>query len=51
MIEEFDMRKLQEAKKLIYEVYLYYYGAPRMGQVTRRLETIMNKIDFFLKGC
>ena len=49
-IEEFDLCKLQKAKKLITEVYEYYYGAPRMGQVTRRLETIMNKIDFLLKG-
>lgn len=49
-IEEFDLCKLQKAKKLISEVYEYYYGAPRMGQVTRRLETIMNKIDFLLKG-
>lgn len=49
-IEEFDLRKLQKAKKLISEVYEYYYGAPRMGQVTRRLETIMDKIDFLLKG-
>lgn len=49
-IEEFDVRKLQEARKLICEVYEYYYGAPRMGKEVRRLETIMNKIDFLLNG-
>lgn len=49
-IEEFDIQKLQQAKKLVKEVYEYYYSAPKMGQVTRRLETIMNKIDFLLKG-
>lgn len=49
-IEEFDLCKLQKARKLIYEVYGYYYGVPRMGQVTHRLETIINKIDFLLKG-
>ena len=49
-IEEFDMRKLQKAKKLISEVYEYYYGAPRMGQVVRRLKTIIDKLDFLLKG-
>ena len=48
-IEEFDLRKLRDAKKLIQEVYEYYYGAPRMQKQTRRLETIMNKIDFLLK--
>ena len=49
-IEEYDLRKLQQAKKLIYDVYLYYYGAPRMKNEVRRLETIINKIDFLLKG-
>lgn len=50
-IEEFDLQKLQKAKKLIIEVYEYYYGAPRMGKEVRRLETIMNKIDYLLEGC
>lgn len=49
-IEEFDLCKLQKAKKLICEVYEYYYGTPGMSQEIHRLETIMKKIDFLLKG-
>ena len=49
-IEEFDLRKLREAKKLVQEVYEYYYGAPGMKKEVSRLEMIMNKIDFLLKN-
>ena len=43
--DEYDMQKLEEAKNLITEVYEFNYGVPRMGRKTKRLETIIKKIN------
>lgn len=48
-IEDCDLLKLHRAKTLVCEVYEYYDGAPKSGGIVKRLETIMDKLDFFLK--
>lgn len=44
-IEEYDIRKLQDARGRCEEVYNYYYSAPKYGGVCARLETIIRKLD------
>lgn len=46
--DEFDRRKLQEARKLILKVYEANYKAPGMSAKEGRLETILAKLDFLL---
>lgn len=41
-LDEFDLNKLKEAKKLILEVYESNYV--RSSSLTKRLDTILNKI-------
>jgi len=41
-LDEFDLDKLKEAKKLILEVYESNYI--RWSSLTKRLDTILNKI-------
>lgn len=41
----YDMGLLQEAKKLLLEVYEYNYGEPSMRSKVKRLETIISKIE------
>ena len=45
-IDEYDRIVLREAKQRIMVVYNYNYGA---NSVTRRLETIIKKIDFLIE--
>ena len=47
-LEEFDLRKLREARKLIAEVYDYYYGFNPARREEARLETILNKLDYLI---
>lgn len=44
-IEEFDLRKLEEARSRCQDVYNYYYSAPTYGPICSRLETILRKLD------
>lgn len=43
--DEYDMKKLQEAKDLIIKVYESNYGVPYMGYKIKKLETIIEKIN------
>lgn len=45
----YDCGKLQEAKKIICDIYEYYYD--ENSDVSRRLETILKKIDYLLDSC
>ena len=47
--DEYDRNKLERAKKLITEVYEFNYGAPRSSKETKKLETIIRKIDSILQ--
>lgn len=47
-LDEYDCRILSEAKKQIMRVYNYHYGAPRSKGVIKRLETILNKLDYLI---
>ena len=42
---EYDQDKLQKAKRLLIEVYEYYYGVPGMRQELNRLDTIISKLE------
>lgn len=44
-----DRNKLERAKKLITEVYESNYGSPRSSKETKKLETIIRKIDSILQ--
>lgn len=48
-IQEYDLRKLREAMRLVGEVYEYYYRAPGYRQAEARLETIYDKLESLLK--
>lgn len=45
IFEEYDLDKMKKAKRLLIEVYEYYYGAPGMASKVKRLETIISKIE------
>lgn len=47
--DEYDRNKLERAKELITEVYEFNYGAPRFSEETKKLETIIRKIDSILQ--
>ena len=47
-IEEFDLNKLSQARKLIREVCWYYFGALGYAKKVKRLETILKKLDDLL---
>ena len=48
-IEEFDLTKLREARKLIAEVSNYYYGSANSRDFCNRLRTLENKLDEVIK--
>ena len=50
LLEEFDLIKLREARKLIAEVYNYYYGFNPARREVARLETILSKLDYLIGG-
>lgn len=41
----YDDAKLKEAKRLLLEVYEYYYGDPAWKRQVNRLETIIQKLE------
>lgn len=43
-IDEFDIRKLEEAKKLVEEVSNFYFGSTNSRDLVRRLDTVSNKL-------
>lgn len=45
-IDEYDRQTLKEAKQRIMVVYEYNYGC---NSITKRLETILRKIDRLIK--
>ena len=47
-LEEYDLRQLEEAKKIIVKVYEYHYGDSYMRKEIKRLETIIQKLDYLL---
>lgn len=47
-LDEYDIKLLKEAKYLILKVYEYHYGAPGGVKKTKRLETILNKLDYLI---
>lgn len=49
VFDEYDRNKLERAKKLITEVYESNYGSPRSSKETKKLETIIQKIDSILQ--
>lgn len=46
---EYDKRKLLEAREIIYKIYEYHSGDSYMQKETKRLETIIAKIDFLIQ--
>lgn len=45
MVEEFDIRKLEEARDLIEQVSGFYYMSVNSGDLCSRLNTITNKLQ------
>ena len=45
-IEQYDLDKLHEAKRLLVEVMEYYHGTPGYDSIVNRLGTIVQKIQF-----
>lgn len=47
-LDEFDIVKLSEARKLIFEVYQYnFYPSDRLS---KKLETVLKKIDAIIES-
>ena len=47
--DEHDIRKLQEAKTIIKNVYEFNYGFSPTKQLNNRLKTVLNKLDDVIK--
>ena len=47
-LDEYDMNKLQKARKLILEIYEYNYMPST--SLTKRLDTILKKIDYIINS-
>ncbi len=45
MVDEFDIRKLEEARDLIEQVSGFYYMSVNSGDLCSRLNTITNKLQ------
>lgn len=43
-VDEFDIRKLEDAKRLVEEVANYYYASVNSKSLVSRLDTIRNKL-------
>lgn len=48
-LEQYDLDKLHEAKRILIEVMEYYSGAPGYDSIVNRLGTIVRKIQFLEK--
>lgn len=44
-LSEYDINKLDDAKKIIQSVYEYNYGSPKCKTHIKRLETILKKLN------
>ena len=47
--DEYDLRKLKEARKLLDEVHTYNYDVYSIRRMEKRLETIIDKLDELIK--
>ena len=47
--EQYDRERLEEARQLLLKVYEYYYGDSKTKSKTKRLWTIIRKLDSLLK--
>ena len=47
-IEPYDAAKLADARRLVNEVYYYYYGSPNSQVICGRLATVRRKLDELL---
>ena len=47
-IELYDRKKLLEARRLVFEVYGYYYSSPNSRVICGRMATIIHKLDELL---
>lgn len=47
-IEPYDAAKLAEARRLVDEVYGYYYSSPNSRVICGRLATVRRKLDELL---
>ena len=47
-LDEYDINKLKEAKRLILEVYEYNYI--RSSSLTKRLDTVLRQIDSIINS-
>lgn len=45
IFDEYDLNKLEKAKRLVTEVYEYNYGAPYTSKELKKLKTIIRKLD------
>ena len=45
MVDEFDIRKLEEARDLVEQVSGFYYMSVNSGDLCSRLNTITNKLQ------
>ena len=48
-LEEYDIKKLTEARNIIKKVYEYYWSAPGFSRQQKRLETILRKLNELLE--
>lgn len=48
-IEPYDAQILAEARRLVNEVYYYYYGSPNSRVICGRLATVRRKLDELLE--
>lgn len=48
-LDEYDIKQLQKAKAIIEKIYFYHYGDSYMQCEIKRLETILNKINFLIE--
>ena len=48
-IEEYDLAKLREARRLVVEVNDYYYSSANSGDICNRMVTIEKKLDELIK--
>ena len=44
-MSDYDLARIEEAKKLLTKVYEYYYGSTPFRPHVKRLETILKKLE------
>lgn len=48
-LDAYDKEKLEKARDLIQRVYEYHYGDSYMTSETKRLETILSKLEYLIE--